>query len=137
MTPCPETVASASGVTKRAAFGVRMTRTSAPTSRRRRTRSGVLYAAIPPLTPSTTLIVGRGRTACAHFLLRDRRRLFHRRRELPFHLVPLDLFHRHARRLGVFRARLRRRSLNELLGALRHQKHVAELAVNALGQTFH
>src|SRR5437016_7972144 len=70
-------------------------------------------------------------------LLLQRGNFFFRRRELPLHLVLLDLFHGHARRLGVFASALRRGALHELLGALGYEQHVAELAVNALWQTFH
>ena len=48
----PETACRLSGVIKALAAGVIITRTSAPRSRRRRTSSGALYAAMPPLTPS-------------------------------------------------------------------------------------
>src|SRR3954452_8243355 len=72
-----------------------------------------------------------------HLLRFQRRRLFFRRRELPLHLILFDLFHRHARRLGVLALALWRGALHELLGALGHEQHVAELAVNALWQTFH
>src|SRR5258708_39257504 len=73
-----------------------------------------------------------------HALLRfQRRRFFFRRRELPLHLVPLDLFHGDARRLGVSAPALRHGALYELLGALGHEQNVTEFAVNALWQTSH
>src|SRR5262249_26208514 len=142
MTPWPETVASASGATKRVALGVTMTRTSAPASRRRRTRSGVLYAAIPPVTPRTIFMVAMLPSCPAtgqpgNLFGFQRRRLFNGRRELPLHLGLVDLFHRHARRLGVFALHLRRGSLNELLCAFGNEQHIPELAIHALGQSFH
>src|SRR5438128_4362127 len=114
MTPCPETAASASGETNRAALGVRTTRTVASASCNRRTSSGALYAAMPPETPRTmfmrsrSLGVSRSRGISsprdrATSLLRglQRRGLLDRRCELPLHLVLLDLFHRYAGGLGV------------------------------------
>src|SRR6059036_2770068 len=83
---------------------------------------------MPPVTP---------RTRRTGLLFESGRRFFHGRRQLPLHLIPLDLFHGHARRLGMLRLGLRRGALHELLGALGNQQHVAELAVNALGQSFH
>src|SRR5438128_6601768 len=129
ITPCPETVASERGETNRVPFGVTMTRTSAPASLSLRTNSGVLYAAIPPVTPKTIFMVARllgcqvaGNWATGNpaTLLRffQRRRLFYRRRELPLHLVLIDLFHRDARRLGVLASHLRLRALDDLFGAL-------------------
>ena len=53
-TALPDSAWKVSGVTKRAAFAVSTTRTSAPASRRRRTSSAPLYAAMPPETPSST-----------------------------------------------------------------------------------
>src|SRR4029077_17926329 len=149
MTPWPEPAASASGETNRAAFGVRTTRTMAPASCNRRTSSGALYAAIPPLTPRTifivrlSLVADRGsRTAmrdprCALLRGLQRRGLLDRRCELPLHLVLLDLFHRYAGGLGVLAFHLRVRALNDLLCTLGDQQHVTKLAIDALGQSFH
>src|SRR5438105_697293 len=132
MTPCPETVARASGETNRAALGVRTTRTVAPASCNRRTSSGALYAAMPPLTPRTifmSLAVGcwpfaepysQRPTVNGERLLRglQRRGLLDRRRELPLHLVLLDLFHGHSCGLGVLALHLRVGALDDLFGAL-------------------
>src|SRR5579884_2905911 len=147
MTPCVDTVASASGATNRVAFGVTMTRTSAPASRRRRTSSGVLYAAMPPVTPRTIFMavwsgrlqpaVGGLKAAATLFARFQRRRFFNGRRELPLHLLLVDFFHCNARRFRVLGLHFRRRSLNQLLGALGDEQHVAELAIHALGQSFH
>src|SRR5438128_2739872 len=99
MTPCSDTAASESGETKRAAFGVRTQRTSAPASRKRRTRSGVLYAAIPPEMPRTMRMFAvcsarfaedcEPQTAICDLFGRrfECRGLFDRRRQLPLHLV--------------------------------------------------
>ncbi len=53
-TGLPDTAWNTVGDTMRVALGVMTTRTSAPASLRRRTRSGLLYAAMPPVTPSRT-----------------------------------------------------------------------------------
>ena len=53
-TVCPLRAWKVCAPTKRCAFSVIATRTSAPASRRRRTRSAALYAAIPPQTQSNT-----------------------------------------------------------------------------------
>ena len=53
-TGCPESTERVGSVTNRAAVAVRTTRTSAPSSRSRRSTRGALYAAMPPLTPSRT-----------------------------------------------------------------------------------
>src|ERR1051325_609120 len=105
---------------------------------------------MPPDTPRTMfmvqLAVGSWQLAVVSscqpptancLLVLQRRRLVHRRRQLPLDDVLLDFFHGHARGLGVTALGARLRSLNQLLRALGHQQHVAELAVNSFGQSFH
>ena len=53
-TPMPDSVSKLSGATKRQACSVMTTRTAAPSFFSRLTISHALYAAIPPVTPSTT-----------------------------------------------------------------------------------
>src|SRR5207245_11799071 len=97
-----------------------MTRTSAPASCRRLTRSGALYAAIPPETPRTMFMIGRRGSRLLRGL--QGRGLLDRRRELPLHLVLLDLLHGDASGLSVLALHLRMPALNQLLGALRDEQ---------------
>src|SRR3982074_3008609 len=105
---------------------------------------------MPPLTPRTMFMSSQFAVGSSRSLLRtanrdlrnlfsalQRRRLLHRRCELPLHLILLDLFHGHARGFGVFRLHLGVSALNDLLCTFRDEQHIAKLAVNALGQSFH